>query len=225
MESIKQIGAGMSGVNSSYLAVFADSTRGIFKPVVGESKRLSDAVGGPLWKREIAAYQVDQLLKFDIVPETTAWNWKVKMGEAAPKGIGSLQRWIDDVKLGFNVTASEKAGVKSSFDSMKVFDYLIDNHDRHGANWLLDYAKNRVAAIDNGASFIRYRFGDLSGFPPKTQIKSLPKKIKDKILSTTNAEIRNALGELLEDYDINNFIARFDSVKAILLNEAKKEAK
>lgn len=221
VENIEKLGKGTSGVNSSYLVVFSDASRAIFKPFRGESVRLRDGVGGPLWKREVSAYVLDQMLGFDLVPVTVPWRWTVKLGQGAGKGIGSLQKWSETAKPAFKATFTERAIVEDSWKTMKVFDFIIDNEDRHSGNWLVDKGTKKVIAIDNGAAFIDRSYVMTMLDSTMDFVRGLPSKIKAKILSITNDEIDAALGDLLEKNILESLHVRIKDVQRILKEELK----
>lgn len=107
---------------------------------------------------EKVAYDLDQHLKLDLVPETNFINKPI--GPHLEGNTGSLQIFLD-TKIykeaaevaPFTLTTDPE---KTSYQKFVVFDYLIGNLDRHDENWMIRTEGNHlieVKAIDNGNSF------------------------------------------------------------------------
>jgi hypothetical protein len=118
------------------------SARACYKAEAGE-RRLWDFDDG-LWRREVAAWELDQLLGTDLVPTTIA------RGDL-PYGVGSLQWWIDDATDDHYFTLREKDELLGWFTDLCAFDVVANNADRKGGHVLFDGA--RCWAIDNGLCF------------------------------------------------------------------------
>lgn len=114
--------------------------RAVLKPQAGERPGLRNSIAvGTYWRREVAAYRIDQTLEFFLVPTTIA--------REAEGMFGSFQAFVDgDDGLGVDAYAS------SDRQMMAAFDYLIGNTDRNASNWLTQH-DGRPAAIDNGLAF------------------------------------------------------------------------
>jgi len=97
-----------------------------------------------LWRREVAAWELDQLLGTDLVPTTVA-------REDAPFGVGSLQWWIEDATDDHYFTLREKEELLPWFTDLCAFDVVANNADRKGGHVLYDTV--RCWAIDNGLCF------------------------------------------------------------------------
>lgn len=97
-----------------------------------------------LWRREVAAYELDQLLGTDLVPTTVA-------REDAPFGVGSLQWWIEDATDDHYFTLREEQTLGEWFIDLCAFDVVANNADRKGGHVLFD--ATRCWAIDNGLCF------------------------------------------------------------------------
>lgn len=115
-----------------------DGSAAVYKPEDGEPQDLSSWVGGSLWQREVAAYRIDQVIGYLLVPTTTEYR-----GE---HGVGSLQEWMPH--------PGRRMHDYDELDEQRlaVFDYLIGNGDRAYRN-LVSQPDFRPAAIDNGLSF------------------------------------------------------------------------
>ncbi len=119
-----------------------DSGLACYKAEAGE-RPLWDFDDG-LWRREVAAWELDQLLGTDLVPTTIA-------REDAPFGVGSLQWWIEDATDDHYFTLREKHDLLAWFTDLCAFDVVANNADRKGGHVLYDSV--RCWAIDNGLCF------------------------------------------------------------------------
>lgn len=97
-----------------------------------------------LWRREVAAYQLDQLLGISAVPVTVA-------REDLPFGRGSLQWWIEGATDDHYFTLRERAELYEWFWAVSIFDVVANNADRKAGHVLFD--GTRCWAIDNGLCF------------------------------------------------------------------------
>ena len=125
-------------------AVTADGFA-VYKPQLGEAP-LWDFPTGTLYRREVAAYEVDRLLGWDLVPLTV-------VREDAPHGVGALQRFVphDPDRHYFALLEEGAQEVLAQLRRMVLFDVVIDNADRKGGH-VLDEA-GRLRLVDHGVSF------------------------------------------------------------------------
>ncbi len=118
------------------------SARACYKAEAGE-RPLWDFDDG-LWRREVAAGELDHLLGTDLVPTTIA-------REDLPFGVGSLQWWVEDATDDHYFTLREKETLLPWFTDLCAFDVVANNADRKGGHILFD--GTRCWAIDNGLCF------------------------------------------------------------------------
>ncbi|HEX2172799.1 MAG TPA: hypothetical protein VHL09_10190, partial [Dehalococcoidia bacterium] len=127
------------GSNYTYLALIGRGDEpegaGIYKPRSGEAP-LWDFPDGTLYQREVAAYRLSQILGWDLVPYTIIAD--------GPKGIGSLQQYIDPIEDDY-ANMREEGG--DTFRRMAVFDYVANNADRKSIHWLKG-VDGRIWGID-----------------------------------------------------------------------------
>jgi len=97
-----------------------------------------------LWRREIAAYELDRLLETDLVPTTVA-------RDDAPFGVGSLQWWVQDNLEDHYFTLRERPEFHDWFADLAAWDVVANNADRKAGHVLFD--GTRCWAIDNGLCF------------------------------------------------------------------------
>ena len=131
--------------------------RAIFRTV--DKKRSSARVGNVTIRDyhdsyiyECAAYKLSRLLDIDNVPPCVL---RTIDGQK-----GSVQLWVEQATTEFQ-NRYDVDGPKaperwpSVFDTMRVFDALIDNFDRHPGNVLVD-SRDRIWFIDHTRSFRLY---------------------------------------------------------------------
>lgn len=116
----------------------------VYKPRLGETP-LWDFPDGTLHRREIAAYEVSQLLGWGLVPRTV-------LREDAPHGVGALQRFVphDPERHYFALLEDGDPAVVAQLRRMVLFDLVIDNADRKAGHVLLE--GDRVRVVDHGVS-------------------------------------------------------------------------
>ena len=119
-----------------------ESTQACYKAEAGE-RPLWDFPDG-LWRREVAAYELDLALETDLVPTTVA-------RDDAPFGIGSLQWWVEDNLEDHYFTLRERTELHGWFAALAAFDVVANNADRKSGHVLYD--GSRCWAIDNGLCF------------------------------------------------------------------------
>jgi hypothetical protein len=127
------------GSNACYLIVLEHPLAGrslaVYKPARGEYP-LWDFPPGSLYRREIATYQINRLLRWNIVPATVEGSGRL--------GRGSIQLFIEE-------SASGEIEV-SALRHMILLDWITNNADRK-ADHLLVSDEGRLWGIDHGLTF------------------------------------------------------------------------
>jgi len=118
------------------------STLACYKAEAGE-RPLWDFPDG-LWRREVAAYELDVQLGTGLVPTTV-------QRDDAPFGVGSLQWWIESENEEHYFTLREREELLGWFAALAAFDVVANNADRKAGHVLFD--GTRCWAIDNGLCF------------------------------------------------------------------------
>jgi uncharacterized repeat protein (TIGR03843 family) len=113
-----------------------------YKCEVGE-RRLWDYPSG-LWRREVAAYELDLALGTQLVPPTIA-------RDDGPYGPGSLQLWVEDNGEDHYFTLREHVEFHPYLQDLCAFDVVANNADRKSGHVIFD--GTRCWAIDNGLCF------------------------------------------------------------------------
>jgi uncharacterized repeat protein (TIGR03843 family) len=114
----------------------------VYKPRRGEQP-LWDFPAGTLSRREVAAYELSELLGWELVPPTI-------YRRKGPLGAGSLQQYIehDPEYHYFNFSVEDRQLLRP----VALFDLLINNADRKGGH-ILKAADNHLWLIDHGVCF------------------------------------------------------------------------
>ena len=168
-----------------------------------------------LGERELAAYKLDQMLGFDLVPLTIERNLYGEDGVlqlAYPDGVSESQRVQRN--LGFNGWCS----MSDQFDLFRVWDTLIANAGRTTDNLVYRQKLWRLQLIEHSQAF--------------TTNKRLPREISSgKAVLVLRPEVQLALGELdeatltrelnglLDKKSISALLARRDALLALPGNE------
>jgi uncharacterized repeat protein (TIGR03843 family) len=131
--------------NGTFLAEVArgeEALLAVYKPGRGE-RPLWDFPRG-LYRREVAAWALSELLGWGVVPETIVRD--------GPLGEGSLQRFVEADFEQHYFTLYERPELHDALRTICAFDLLANNTDRKSGHCLLG-DDGRVWAIDNGLCF------------------------------------------------------------------------
>jgi uncharacterized repeat protein (TIGR03843 family) len=160
----------------------------VYKPVRGE-RPLWDFPAG-LHRREHAAYLLDEVLGWGLVPPTV-----VREG---PAGEGSVQAFVeaDHDQHYFTLLGDERH--HRALRRLAVFDLLANSADRKGGHVLVD-GEHRLWAIDNGLCFhaelkLRTVVWDFAGEP-------MPDDLLTDVARVLEAEEDEGLGRLHSSLD------------------------
>jgi uncharacterized repeat protein (TIGR03843 family) len=115
----------------------------VYKPLKGENP-LWDFPHGALYKREVGAYRLSQLLGWGMVPPTVA--------RGGPHGVGSVQLYVEHDSESHFFVQREAPELREQLQRMCLFDVVANNADRKGGHCLLD-ADGKIWGIDHGLCF------------------------------------------------------------------------
>ena len=153
------------------------------------------------YKGEIAAYQVDRLLKMDMIPPTV---------ERHVQGTsGSAQLWVENV---LPVKADDSPGESNRIEwenqtrQMSMFDNLIGNRGRNHGNMLRD-ASWHLVLIDHSRAF-----GPGPELPHK--MSRIDEAFWTRIESLTRSQLDAAVGAWLDEKQIAAILDRRTSMRA-----------
>ncbi len=155
----------------------------VYKPERGE-RPLWDFPSG-LFRREIAAYHLSEVLGWGLVPLTLR-------REDGPYGEGSLQAFVDADFEQHYFTLREDATHHDRLRRICAFDLVANNADRKGGHCLL--AGGTIYAIDNGLCFhvepkLRTVIWDFAGEPIPEEVRADLRHLVDRGLATTISEL------------------------------------
>lgn len=172
----------------------------VYKPIRGEQP-LWDFPTGSLCRREVAAFEVSELLGWDLVPPTI-------FRRKAPLGAGSLQFYIeaDPDYHYFKFNEQDRQRLRP----VALFDLLINNADRKGGHILKD-AEDHLWLIDHGICFhsedkLRTVVWDFAGEPVPRDLLADICKLIDR--EEDGNQVSAKLGDLLRHAEIAMLIAR-----------------
>ena len=168
----------------------ADELRAVYKPRRGE-RPLWDFPNG-LYRREVAAWRLSELLGWGIVPET------VERGDDAPLGEGSLQRFVDADFEQHYFTLYEDGSHHDALRALCAFDLIGNNTDRKSGHVLLGL-DGRVRGIDHGLMFhhefkLRTVIWEFGGEP-------IPEPLLEAAEALAEHELPERLAALLDPFE------------------------
>jgi hypothetical protein len=186
-------GISIGGTTGSKLFKFSNDIYAIYKT----NEELQD---GNAWKvnyeSEIAAFQLDQLLKLSIVPMTV----ERQIGSVK----GSIQYFMGDVTTGyFEHTKAD------NFGTMAVFDFLIGNIDRVNGNFLYWKDQMKIVAIDHGAGFQGHNYSNVD--QTKEHLKKEP-QLLSHLQMITQEDLKKALTPYVEDAIITGIFTKMAAI-------------
>jgi hypothetical protein len=155
------------------------------------------------YKAEIAAYELDKLLKMDMVPPTVERQLQGNTGGA--------QLWVENVfqvKAGESPSESNRADWENQQVRMQMFDALIGNRDRSRGNMLRDAAWN-LFLIDHSRAF-----GVGTELPHK--LSRIDKGYWARIESLTRDQLDAALHAWLGEDEIRAILDRRERMRVEL---------
>ena len=201
---IQMQGQFLSGSNYTFMVdvVNAELTcKAVYKPLRGEQP-LWDFPQGTLSKREVAAYEVSELLGWELVPPTI-------FRRKGPLGAGSLQEYIeyDPEYHYFNFTETDRQKLRPT----ALFDLLINNADRKGGHILKAASDAHFWLIDHGICFhvedkLRTVIWDFAGEPiPADLLADLCRLIQ---VEETSQAVTLKLASLLRGGEISMLMGR-----------------
>lgn len=174
----------------------------IYKPARGE-RPLWD-FPDPLWKREVAAYELSEQLGFGLVPTTVARH-------AAPMGPGSVQAFVPAQFAEHYFTIRERDELAGPLRRLCAFDLIANSADRKGGHCLID-PTGRIWAIDNGLTFheefkVRTVLWDFAGEP-------IPAEVARAVSALIDRGPTEALCALLSRLELDSMMDRARAVLA-----------
>jgi hypothetical protein len=152
------------------------------------------------YKAEIAAYELDKLLKLDMLPPTV---------ERELKGIkGGAVLWVENLAAWTYPEPppeSNKTDWEKQLARMTMFDNLIGNQNRHTGNMMRD-ARWNLVLVDFAGSF-------RSGNVLPARITRIDREFWGRVQSLTRSQLESRLGPWLDANEIANILDRRERMK------------
>jgi len=156
------------GVNVTKLLSLKDDGRAIFKPMEGESWSRDNIDEGTYFQRERAAYLVDRICGFNLIPPTVIRTEEGKIGSCqqfVESGKTTTEELYENMRQRFNtddvldiefeefqqLKAEPFVRYSEDFKRLYALDYILWNSDRHNDNFLIKDGK--IIPIDHGLCF------------------------------------------------------------------------
>ena len=160
------------------------------------------------YKTEIAAYELDKLLKVDMVPPTVERQLEGSKGAA--------QQWVENVVDAADpaIPAGEsRVRWEGQLVRMTMFDNLIGNRDRNKRNMLRDNAGGLIL-IDHSRAF---------GVEPLLyqKMSAIDEAYWARIERLTRAQLDGALQPWLDPQEVNAILERREKMRAEIKSRPK----
>ncbi len=153
------------------------------------------------YKAEIAAYEVDKLLKLDMVPPTVERQLEGTTGAA--------QVWVENI-VGLKDSSSPEEATRAKWENqllrMAMFDDLIGYRDRNLGNTLRD-ASWQLILIDHSRAFTA-----TSELPRK--LTRIDRALWDTMEKLTRAQLDTVLKPWLDENEIAAVVERRERMRA-----------
>jgi hypothetical protein len=222
-------------LKTAEITAFQDVEEGVTKPIWLTLKK-GDVTRRGIWKNpkgiqlgflegwqyEIAAYEMDKLLKLNMIPPTVERKFKKKRGSlqlAINKLYSELEIFEENIKF-----PTEKSDNRSNMKYItRAFDCLIANDDRTQENILYN-TDWRMILIDHSRAFRSTReytknlmYGK-NGLKGALLIRRLPRSFVEKIKALTLENVQEAVGSYLNIKEVKAILMR----KELLLKEIEE---
>lgn len=195
--SMDDVSKSMPGAKRCVLSPGGPVARMIWKPlipIVHRGFRESST-------NDIAAYELDKLLKLDMVPPV------VERELQGYKGAATF--WVENIRAatdGAPSTASERSHWEKQLTRMRMFDALIGNRDRNPANILRDAAWNMIL-LDHSRAF-----GDATELRQNSD--PIDEELWARIEKLTRPQLDGALTRWLDEKEIAAILQRRERMRA-----------
>jgi hypothetical protein len=145
------------------------------------------------YKSEIAAYELDKLLKLDMVP--------VVVERRLEGDLGAAVLWLEGVRSWEAVMPLPKPRTwGASIARMKMFDDLIGNSDRNKGNMLIDEAWH-LYLIDHSRAFARDR-------KLPAELQNIDRALWERMRALDEATLSGTLGRWIDRMQIRAVLER-----------------
>jgi len=153
------------------------------------------------YRSEIAAYELDKLLRMGMVPVAVEKTWKNERA-AAILWLAPIHSWKE------MQDKPKPAKWVVQVARMKMFDDLIGNPDRNAGNLLVDDDWN-LFLIDHSRAFVSEK-----NLP--VALQHIDRTLWEKMLALDEPTLQTALGDWVDRGAVRAMIARRDKMKAAI---------
>lgn len=176
----------------------------IYKPRRGE-RPLWDFTAGTLCQREVAAFEISELLGWGVVPRTVLRD--------GPHGEGMVQEFVPHDPNDHYLTLRDEH--PDRFRAFAAFDVVVNNADRKAGHVLRSTVDATIVGIDHGLTFhddhkLRTVIWDFIGDPLDDATLDELRALSSVLLKPH----RSRLAELLSPYELEALWIRVDSLTA-----------
>jgi hypothetical protein len=194
VEKISEIPVGVTRPQRAYLSDAGPFSSFAWKPIrPGVQSGYFES-----YKSEIAAYQLDKLLRLNMVP--------VVVERRVRNDIGAAVMWIDGVRSWESVMPLPKPATWAfQIARMKMFDDLIGNSDRNKGNLLVD-GDWHVFLIDHSRAFV-------TDYKLPQELQNIDRQLWNAMLALDEPGLKATLGEWLDGRQIQALLKRRDAMK------------
>jgi len=191
----EEVGSGSTEPVQIGLADDGRRAKAIFKTIDDDGRR---------YTHEIAAYRLDRLLGLGMVPATVV--------REIDGTVGSVQLWVEnavneDSRRAESLQPIDPEAFESSLAAVKVFDLVIFNIDRNGANMLITPGDWRIHLIDHERAFA-------AKSPAAPHLKDarsrLDEPFEQRLAALDRNAVRAELEGLLSEDETAALLARID---------------
>ena len=158
------------------------------------------------WRTEVAAYELDKLAGFGIVPATVE---RVYNGTT-----GSLQLWVvykmdEEARAKQNIIPPDRQAWEDQISTLHLWDAFIYNTDRNAGNVLIteDW---QLRAIDHSRTF--RPFAQIRD--PKS-LTRFSRKLLANMATLTHPQLKEHLSAYLTPFQISGLLKRRDAIAAL----------
>lgn len=199
--SKERLGQGITNPYKVVVELQGMRLKGIWKPI----ERSLFANHEESYQAEVAAYRLSRWLGLDMVPPTV----ERKIG----RRYGSLQMWIDGCSLFADKLKQQPPDIPDwtrQLNRMWFFDALIDNPDRHAANYLVtnDW---QIVLIDHSRAL---NFGVQGQLRQEKKPERFDRALVERTRALDAEILDDLLGDLLDGSEIKALVHLRDELIA-----------
>ena len=194
---MEDLGRGSSAVKRCVLQPGGPAARMVWKSLIpGAYRGFKES-----YKAEIAAYELDKLLKLDMVPPVVERELQGHTGSAT-LWVENLLGWSD----GASASPQDRSRWETQLTQMKMFDYVIGNKDRNQGNAARDAAWNLIL-LDHARAFT-------TGTELTYSLKQIDQDLWARMDKLTRQQLDARLRPWLDDNEIAAILDRLQKMKA-----------